>query len=290
MRDFEDKVAVVTGAASGIGWALAERAAREGMKVVLADIEEEALAQAEKEIGAAGGTALAVRTDVSKAGDVEALARETLDAFGEVHLVCNNAGVGLAMKASWEATLEDWQWCLGVNLWGVIHGIHTFVPIMLEQGTEGHVVNTASAAGLTSLPYVAPYHASKHAVVTITESLHHELSLLNSDVKASVLCPGFIRTRIMDAYRTRPTELGTESADESTTIPAMLEAYRQAVEFGLPAVYVAEQVFHAIWQERLYIHTSFDYLDSVRRRADNIVLQRNPVLAPEILGALGIGS
>jgi NAD(P)-dependent dehydrogenase (short-subunit alcohol dehydrogenase family) len=290
MREFKDKVAVVTGAASGIGRALAERAAREGMKVVLADIEEEPLAQAEGEITAAGGTALAVRTDVSKADDVEALARQTVDAFGAVHLVCNNAGVGLVMKASWEATLEDWHWCLGVNLWGVIHGIHTFVPIMLEQDTEGHVVNTASVAGLISLPYVAPYHATKHAVVTITESLHYELALRDTKIKASVLCPGFIQTRIMDADRNRPAELGTESADEATTVPSMLGAYRQAVDVGFPAAYVAEQVFHAIWQERLYIRTGYMSNDWIRRRADGIVLQRNPVLSPEIMAVMGIGS
>lgn len=288
MKDFQDKVAVVTGAASGIGRALAERSAREGMKVVLADIEEEPLSQTEEEMRAAGGTVLAVRTDVSKAGDVEALARETLDSFGAAHLVCNNAGVGIGMKATWETTLEDWQWCLGVNLWGVIHGIRTFVPIMLEQGTEGHVVNTASVAGLLSLPYVAVYHASKHAVVTITESLHYELSLRDSKVKASVLCPGFVQTGIINSSRNRPAELGTESAEEASTVPSMLGAYRQGIEAGLPPDYVADQVFNAIWQERLYIHTTCDFLPVVRQRADDIVMQRSPVLAPEIVEALGI--
>jgi len=208
MKDFQNKVAVITGAASGIGRALAERSARAGMKVVLADVEEDALVRTEKEMRAAGGTVLAVRTDVSKAHDVQALARKTLDAFGSVHLLCNNAGVAVATKAIWETSLEDWQWCLGVNLWGVIHGIRTFVPIMLRQDVEAHVVNTASIAGLLSLPYIAIYNATKHAVVTITESLHHELSLLSSKVKASVLCPGFIRTSIMASYRNRPVEFG----------------------------------------------------------------------------------
>jgi len=290
MKDFQNKVAVITGAASGIGRALAERAASAGMKVVLADVEEEALVRTEKEMQAAGATVLAVRTDVSKPDDVEALARKTLDSFGAVHLLCNNAGVGVAQKATWETTLEDWQWCLGVNLWGVIHGIRTFIPIMLKQNTEGHVVNTASVAGLTSLPYVAVYHATKHAVVTITESLHHELSLLGSKIKASVLCPGFIRTSIMDCYRNRPAEFGTQSAEEAATVPTMQEAYRRAIDAGFPPQFVAEQVFHAIWHERLYIHTTSEFYEMIRQRTEDIVEQRNPAFAPEVLEAMGIPS
>jgi len=290
MKDFQNKVAVITGAAGGIGRALAERSARAGMKVVLADIEEDALVRTEKEMRAAGGTVLAVRTDVSKADDVQALARKTLDSFGAVHLLCNNAGVAVASKATWETTLEDWQWCLGVNLWGVIHGIRTFMPIMLKQNTEGHMVNTASVAGLVTFPYLAIYDATKHAVVAITESLHYELSLLGSKIKASVLCPGFIRTRIMDSYRNRPVEFGTQSAEEATTVPSNWEVYRQAIEVAFPPQFAAEQVFHAIWHEKLYIHTTTDFHDLVRQRADDIVGQRNPSLAPGFLEALGISS
>jgi len=290
MKDFQNKVAVITGAASGIGRALAQRSANARMKVVLADVEEEALARTEKEMQAAGATVLAVRTDVSKPEDVEALARKTLDSFGAVHLLCNNAGVFVAQKATWETTLEDWQWCLGVNLWGVIHGIRTFIPIMLKQNTEGHVVNTASLAGLLSFPYVAIYHATKHAVVTITESLHHELLLRGSKIKASVLCPGFIRTSIMGSYRNRPVLFGTESAEEATTVPTMQEAYRRGIDAAFPPQFVAEQVFHAIWHERLYIHTTTELHEMVRQRAEDIVEQRNPVLPPGLLEALGVAS
>jgi len=290
MKDFQNKVAVITGAASGIGRALAEHSASAGMKVVLADVEEEALARTEKEMRAAGKTVLAVRTDVSKREDVETLARKTVNSFGAVHLLCNNAGVGIAPKATWETTLEDWQWCLGVNLWGVIHGIRTFVPIMLKQNSEGHVVNTASVAGLLSLPYGAIYHATKHAVVAITESLHHELFLSGSKIKVSVLCPGFIRTSILDCYRNRPAEFGTQTVEEATTVPSVLAAYEKVIEAGFPPQFVAEQVFHAIWHEKLYIHTTSEFHELIRQRAEDIVGQRNPVLAPAFLEALQISS
>ena len=164
MKEFKDRVAVIAGAASGIGRALADRCAREGMRVVLADIEEPALAQAATEMKEAGADVLAVLTDVSQAGDVEALARKTLDAYGAVHLLCNNAGVG-AGSTAWESTINDWQWVLGVNLWGVLHGIRVFLPIMLDQDAEGHIVNTASIAGLISYSPDAAYHLTKHAVV-----------------------------------------------------------------------------------------------------------------------------
>src|SRR6516165_9482622 len=156
MKEFQDKVAVVTGAASGIGFALAERFAAEGMKVVLADVEEGALARAEAELRGRGATVLAVRTDVRQASEVEALAEKTLAAFDGVHVVCNNAGV-VVIKSSWEQTLADWEWVLGVNLWGVIHGVRTFVPIMLRQGTAGHIVNTASNNGLATGAFIASY-------------------------------------------------------------------------------------------------------------------------------------
>lgn len=289
MKDFNDKVAVITGAAAGIGRAIAERCAKEGMKVVLADVEAPALAQAENEMKAAGANVLAVVTDVSKASDVEALAAKTLDAFGAVHLVFNNAGVGIVPpRCLWENTLADWEWILGVNLWGVIHGVRTFVPIMLGQDTEGHVVNTASIAGLSSIPYNGTYGLTKHAVVALTESLYYELDLRNAKLKTSVLCPGFVRTNIMDGDRNRPAEL-PNVPPEQTSAPATMEvAYRQAVEEGMSPAEVADQVFDALRNERLYILTTHDYDDLIRLRTEDIVTQTNPVLNPELAQALGV--
>ncbi len=175
MKEFKGKVAVITGAASGIGRALADRSVNEGMKAVLADVEGEALAKTEAGLKASGATVLAVPSDVSQARDVAALAQKTLEVFGAVHLLCNNAGVGTE-AAIWESTLEEWEWVMGVNLWGVIHGVRAFVPLMLAQDTECHIVNTASMAGLISGPGLGAYKVTKHAVVSLSETLHHELA------------------------------------------------------------------------------------------------------------------
>ena len=196
MQAFNDKVAVITGAASGIGRAIAERCVQEGMKVVLADVEVEALTQTEADMKTAGATVLAVLTDVAQAADVEALAHKTLDAFGAVHLLCNNAGVG-AGTSIWESPIADWEWVMGVNLWGVIHGVRVFVPIMLAQDTACHIVNTASMAGLVSGSGLGVYRVTKHGVVTLSETLYHELVQRGAKVKVSVLCPGYVNTRIM---------------------------------------------------------------------------------------------
>ena len=198
MKEFADRVAVVTGAASGIGQAMAGRFAAAQMKVVLADVEAEALRATEHELKAQGAEALGVVTDVSKADQVENLAQRAVDAFGGVHIVCNNAGVG-AGGLTWSHPLKDWEWVMGVNLWGVIHGVRTFVPIMLEQGTDGHIVNTASMAGLVSGPFMSIYDVTKHGVVTLSESLHYELMMQAAPVKVSVLCPGFVLTNILDS-------------------------------------------------------------------------------------------
>jgi len=204
MKDFEGKVAVVTGAASGIGWALVQRFATEGMKVVLADIEQGALTKAESEMKGQGATVLAVRTDISKAGDVEALAEKTLDAFGAVHVLCNNAGVvNPADRPLWECTLAELEWVMGVNVWGVIHGVRVFVPIMLEQDTECHIVNTGSTGGLVSTPDDAIYTMTKHGVVALSETIRLRLAKEKTKIKVSVLCPGFTNTQLVEAARNR---------------------------------------------------------------------------------------
>jgi NAD(P)-dependent dehydrogenase (short-subunit alcohol dehydrogenase family) len=249
----------------------------EGMRVVLADIEEPALHQAEQELKATGARVLAVRTDVSQAGDVAALAEQTLHAFGAVHLLCNNAGVG-AGSTIWESTLADWQWVMGVNLWGVIHGLRVFVPIMLTQDTEGHIVNTASIAGLLPDHPGAPYQVTKHAVVALSEHLYYSLMQQHAQVNVSVLCPGWVNTQIMDSGRNRPPELQNEPGNEplSPEREASIEARRQAAQAGMPPQQVAEYVFSAIRAEQLYILTHPEYNLKVQNRMEDILQQRNP--------------
>ncbi len=275
MKTLREKVAVVTGAASGIGLAMAERFAAEGMRVVLADVEEQALATAERALAARGAQTLAVRTDVAHAGDVEALARATLDRFGAVHVLCNNAGVGGDGLPTWEQSLQSWQWVMGVNLWGVVHGIRAFVPRMLAHGVEGHVVNTASMAGHLAMPYLTIYNASKFAVVAISECLHHELQMAGAAVKVSVLCPGFVRTRIMESERNRPAELA-DAAQRSEAAQAFHMAFRGMVEAGKSPEEIAAGVVDAIREERFWIFPHPEMLDAVRQRADGILAQVNP--------------
>jgi NAD(P)-dependent dehydrogenase (short-subunit alcohol dehydrogenase family) len=272
MKDLEGKVAVITGAASGIGFALAERCVREGMKAVLADVEGEALAWAEASLKAAGASVLAVRTDVSRAGDVEALARKTLDAFGAVHLLCNNAGVG-TRGLVWEGTAAEWEWVLGVNLWGVIHGIRVFVPLMLAQDTECQVVNTASVAGLISGPGLGAYKVSKHAVVSLSETLHHELAEHGGKVKVSVLCPGVVRTRIMESARNCPGHLAAKTSAGSDE---RWEALRQAVQVGTRPAQIADDVFRALREGRFYILTHPELKELIRTRMEDILQERPP--------------
>jgi NAD(P)-dependent dehydrogenase (short-subunit alcohol dehydrogenase family) len=272
MQEFQDKVAVVTGAASGIGRAIAERCGQEGMKVVLADVEKPALAQAAAEMKAAGADVLAVLTDVSKSNDVEALAERTLDAFGAVHLLCNNAGVVTPSVPIWENTLNDWKWVIGVNLWGVIHGVRVFVPIMLEQGTECHIVNTASAAGLQSMPGFGTYAATKHAVVSLSETLQIQLAEIDANINVSVLCPGMVRTRIADSQRNRPKSLRNAGVEEA----AMSEEICQALDAGMSPERVAGSVFDAIREESFYILTHPETKQEVRMRMDGILQERNP--------------
>jgi NAD(P)-dependent dehydrogenase (short-subunit alcohol dehydrogenase family) len=277
MKGFRNKVAVITGAASGIGRGLAERCVQEGMKVVLADIDETALAQTERELKDASADVMAVRTDVSKFGDVDALAQRTLDTFGAVHVLFNNAGVG-AGTTVWESTLADWQWVMGVNLWGVIHGVRTFVPLMLKQADECHIVNTASIVGLVSGPALGIYKVTKHGVVSLSETLCCELAAMGSKIRVSVLCPAGVNTRIMDSERNRPSELQNAAASEliKPVVAQAEEMLRQLVENGMSPSQVAEAVFDAIRNERFYILTHADWKPLVQKRMDDILQERNP--------------
>jgi NAD(P)-dependent dehydrogenase (short-subunit alcohol dehydrogenase family) len=276
MKEFKDRVAVVTGGASGIGRALANRFAAAGMKVVLADVEDSALHQAEEELRKQGATVLGVLTDVAKAESVEALAKKTIDTFGAVHIVCNNAGVAGGFGPMWSQPLQNWEWGFGVNLWGVIHGIRTFVPIMLDQGTEGHVVNTASMAGLLSSPFMSVYNATKFAVVTISESLHFELAMQQAKVKVSVLCPGFVNTNIATSDRNRPSHLQTEMPQFSEAEQSFAARMFAGIADGMPPAEVAEKVFAAIQDEQFYVFPHPEFLAFVRARMENILEQRNP--------------
>lgn len=272
MKEFKDKVAVITGAASGIGRALAERCAEEGMKVVLADIEEEALLKAEEGMKASGATALSVLTDVSKYNDVESLAQKTINTFGAVHLLFNNTGVS-GGKTVWESTISDWKWIMGVNLWGVIHGIRVFVPIMLEKNDECHIVNTASMAGLVSSPSLGIYKVTKAGIITISETLHHELKQRGAKINVSVLCPGWVSTRVSDSVRNRPVELLNDTFEVNTNLKheAVLKELRSAVKYGMSLKEVADCVFNGIKEKRLYIFTHPDWKILVKTRMKNIL-------------------
>jgi NAD(P)-dependent dehydrogenase (short-subunit alcohol dehydrogenase family) len=284
VKEFKEKVAVVTGAASGIGRGLAERFGEEGMKVVLADIEEEALRQAEAEMREKGVDVLAVVTNVAKPEEVEKLAQQTLNAFGKVHVVCNNAGVvggSGGFGRTWESTLKDWEWVMGVNLWGVINGVRTFLPIMLEQGEEGHIVNTASVAGLIGGSGI--YGVTKQGVVALSESLFSELRMAQARVSVSVLCPGWVDTRLIDADRNRPQELTDPVAGPmDPQSAAVTEMIRNFLKTGTTPASVAGQVVEAIRNEQLYILTHPDMDDIIRTRFDDILARRNP--APRMLG------
>jgi NAD(P)-dependent dehydrogenase (short-subunit alcohol dehydrogenase family) len=280
MREFDGKVAVVTGAASGIGLGLATRFAQERMKVVLADVEEEALEAAVTDLRRQELDVVGVLTDVSNEASVQSLAQQTLDAFGKVHVLCNNAGVAGAGGGpmAWDWTMKDWQWVFGVNFWGVVHGIRAFLPIMIAQDEEGHVVNTASMAGL--LPGGGIYGVTKHAVVALSESLYTQLKVTNAKVGVSVLCPGFVHTNISDSERNRPAEL-SEATEEplDATRQAMRDMIRQRIATGMEPMDVAGIVLEAIRSDQFWITTTDEFDAVVRARHDGILARSNPPLA-----------
>ena len=285
MKEFKGNVAVITGAASGIGRGIAERCVREGMKVVLADIDEASLTKAEAELKTLGGTVLGVRTDVSKRSDVERLARQALDAFGQVHLLFNNAGVA-AGGAAWEATWNDWEWVIAVNLWGVIHGVKVFTPLMLAQNTECHIINTSSAAGLIVGGGFGPYAVTKHAVVALSESLYLTLQRRNSLVKVSALCPGLVRTNIANAERNRPAELRNEPVTMTPEMQAGLAAFAAAMEASMLPLQVADVVFDAIKKEQFYILPHPEWTEVIQLRTDKLLRMENPQSAAATVAKL----
>ncbi|MFZ3002217.1 MAG: SDR family oxidoreductase [Undibacterium umbellatum] len=279
MKVFKGRVAVITGGASGFGREFAIIGARLGMKLVLADVQQDALDKARVELEAQGAQVLAMRCDVRHAEEVQALADATMEKFGAVHLVFNNAGVGSG-GLIWENTQADWDWVIGVNLWGVIHGVRIFTNLMLECARkdpqfEGHIVNTASMAGLLNAPTMGVYNVSKHAVVSLSESLYQDLKLVEAPIGASVLCPYFVPTGISQSHRNRPEDVpGSAPTASQRAAQAMSD---KAVNSGkVTAEEVAENTFKAIADEQFYIFSHPGALGNVQERMEDIVLQRNP--------------
>jgi NAD(P)-dependent dehydrogenase (short-subunit alcohol dehydrogenase family) len=289
MDDFTGKVAVVTGAASGIGLALARRCAAEGMRVVLADVEVGPLDAATKELAAEHGDdrVLAVPTDVREAEALEALAEATVDRFGAAHLLCNNAGVGVGGLA-WTVPADRWRWIVEVNLLSVAHGIRAFVPRMIEQG-EGHVVNTASAAGILTGPGMSPYYATKHAVVALSESLHFDLQMMGGVVGVSVLCPEWVRTNIADSERNRPADVSAvdlmgqpipepdpDAPGDADAAPALRDMVQSLVDGGLDPAEVAAAVLDGVRVRRFWIFPHPTTIGRARLRWDAIASDGQP--------------
>jgi len=275
MQACRDKVAVVTGAASGIGQGLAAKSAALGMKVVIADIDADSLRAMETKLREQGATVLAVRTDVADYESVTALADATWRQFGKVNFLFNNAGV-LVDGLSWERSVEDWRWSFDVNTMDVVHGIKAFVPRMLESGEDGVVINTASQAGLIVGPFLGPYTASKHAVVGSSETLHDELSLLNAKVKAAVLCPGEVATRIWDSERQRPQQYGEKprfSTDAETTFREIVST---GVARGMSPAQLADFVFDALAQGKFWRFPHPDFKAIYTRRYETVIDEQTP--------------
>jgi NAD(P)-dependent dehydrogenase (short-subunit alcohol dehydrogenase family) len=281
VKSFKGRTAVLTGAASGFGLEVARIAAREGMNVVMADVQADALAHAAQEIEASGAQVLAQQVDVSKAEQIEALAAATAQRFGAPHFVFNNAGVG-AGGLIWEHSVKDWEWTLGVNIMGVAHGVRVFTPLMLEAakqdpGFEGHIVNTASMAGLLNAPNMGAYNVSKHAVVSLSETLYQDLSLVSDQVTASVLCPFFVPTGIHQSHRNRPAEMRDAGAKPTASQRIAQAMSSKAVESGkVSAAEVAAMVFDALREKRFYIYSHPKALVTVQTRLEDVMLGRNP--------------
>ena len=279
MKTFKGRTAVITGAASGFGLETSRIAAREGMNVVMADVQADALERAAAEIKGLGAEVLPFRLDVSQAHEVEALGAATVQRFGVPNVVFNNAGVAVG-GLIWEHSAHDWAWVLGVNVMGVAHGVRVFTPLMLaaakaDAAYEGHIVNTASMAGLLNPPNMGAYNVSKHAVVSLSETLYQDLSLVSDQVTASVLCPYFVPTGIAASHRNRPADTPGGKPTRSQRIAQAMTG--KAVESGkVSAADVAAMVFHALREKRFYIYSHPKALAAVQTRLEDVMQARNP--------------
>ena len=279
ISDFRNKTAILTGAGSGFGLECARIGAKLGMNLVLADVQQDALDRAVAEMQAAGAQVLGMRVDVSKADQVEALGVATLARFGAPHLVFNNAGVGSG-GLIWENSLQDWEWVIGVNLMGVAHGIRVFTPMMLaaaekDAAFQGHIVNTASMAGLLNAPNMGIYNVSKHAVVSMSETLYQDLALVTDQISASVLCPFFVPTGISESHRNRPAGMQASRPTRSQLISQAMSD--KAVSSGkVSAAEVAQKVFDAVAANQFYIYSHPKSIGSVQVRMEDVLLSRNP--------------
>jgi NAD(P)-dependent dehydrogenase (short-subunit alcohol dehydrogenase family) len=280
MKTFNGKTAVITGAASGFGLEFSRVCAREGMNVVMADVQQDALDLAADEITRLGAAVLPLRVDVAKAAEVEALGAAAQARFGAPNLVFNNAGVAMGGLA-WEYSVQDWEWLIGINLMGVAHGIRVFTPMMLEAAKqdasyEGHIVSSASMAGLISLPMSAVYNVTKHGVVTLSETLFHDLALVTDRIHCSVLCPYFVPTRIFESDRNRPPAVSNTTAPTPSQLAAKAITDRAVHAGKVSAVQVAQQVMDAVANRQFYIFSHPEALHEVQTRLEDVLQQRNP--------------
>ncbi len=274
MKNFAGKIAVITGGASGIGLAMAERFGAEGMKLVLADIEPEALDGAVQRLQASGVETHAVRCDVSKFSEVEALANATLERFGKVHVVCNNAGVSITGPI-FKMSLDDWRWVHDVNIWGVIHGIKAFVPILMQQGEDSHVVNTASLASFHGIGDHAPYCSSKAAVLSLSQSLYSEMAAFNTKIGVSVVCPGMVDTAINKSWRNRP-KADQPWSDREFAQAEYMRGSDQFQSAGVPPADIAEATLEAMKEGRFYVFNGNRWRDLLDNTTSRIAEAENP--------------
>ena len=285
MQDFDGKVAVITGGASGLGLAMAQRFGAAGMKIVIGDIETGALADAEASLQDAGVEVLGRRTDVAQSSELEALADAAYERFGAVHILANNAGIGGSPGAMWELSDDDWRWVIDVDLWSVIHGVRAFVPRMIEGGEQGHIINTASVAGLISGAVGGPYTVAKFGVVALSEQLYFELGRAEHDIGVSVLCPGFVDTRIYDSGRNRQESYGQSANEQTPEREEFREALEAMRETMIRPETIGDRVFEAVAENQLYIVEpgSEAVSEAIQSRLDHVSARSNPTVSFDII-------